>query len=878
MKNFIARFMPRIELRSNRRLRLIGIGLVIFASAASLIGLTAFSQEANAPHGWAPYLISTILLMAAAYVLIPYKKTGPQLEPLSSNVLLIGAVILAMAAFMRFFRFDSVPFGTWNDEAYIGMIARNILSNPIYRPIYVADYDHSLHFYGLVALAFKFFGDGTSSIRLVTALFGMATVVVSFFVGRETFGNRFGLFFAFFFAISRWHVTFSRFGVYTITLPFFELLTIWLLLRARRTHQIHDFLWAGMAFGYSLNFYIGIRLFVPVMLLYIAFWLIATVRRSNALEPTQSPSLPILISGLAALSLAAWFAVAPIAQYALTHSDVFWSRTNQVSIFSFRDESDLPTALYSNTLKHLLMFNYQGDGNGRHNLSGEPMLDPVTGILFILGFALACTRIRQPTYSLFLMLFAFNLLGGILSVDFEAPQSTRAFGSISAALFFAAVSVEALWRRLDQSRLSSFTRRLILTLISLGFGGFIIYYNADTYFIRQANNDRTWLEFNGVQSTAAKRMLEADPSQTTIYTSVYLNNHEVIRFLAPQITDSHAIVPPIGLPVRAPGDKPVAIFVDPQSTWIIDEAKRLYPNAQFHIDNTPSGNPALYSVLISPEDIRRLQGVTIRYWPGDSQQGEPVLIQDEKSIQVNWLNQPPIAPPFVAQLETTLYAPQFGEYELVLRAPAGVSLWLDDQPVLDGSGEQHVTRTLAQGDHVLKIEAHSGDGLVDLRWRTPDTAGKLSSDLGPIPNTSLYLPSLVLVHGLLGNYYNGDSWSAPPAFSRIDPFLDAYFHLIPLDRPYTVDWSGQIEIPVNGNWNFGLRINGQAQVFIDDQLVVNAAEPSEDIEGTIALTASRHRIHVRYFDYLGESRLHLYWTAPGGQKQIVPTDALLPYP
>ena len=60
-------------------------------------------------------------------------------------------------------------------------------------------------------------------------------------------------------------------------------------------------------------------------------------------------------------------------------------------------------------------------------LSGEPMLDPVTGILFVLGFALACTRIRQPTYSLFLMLFAFNLLGGILSVDFEAPQSNAGF-------------------------------------------------------------------------------------------------------------------------------------------------------------------------------------------------------------------------------------------------------------------------------------------------------------------------------------------------------------------------------------------------------------------------------------------------------------------
>ena len=887
MKHFISRFMPKIEYRSDRRLRLIGISLVIFACAASLIGLAAFAQDTSARYGWAPYLVSTVLLMAAAYVLIPYKKTESQLESISLNVLLVGFLILALAVFMRFFRFDSMPFGAWYDEAYIGMIARNILSNPNYRPIYVTGYDHPLHFYGLVALAFKFFGDSISSIRLVTVLFGLATVVLAFLIGREAFSNRFGLIYAFLFAISRWHVTFSRFGVYTITLPFFEMLTIWLLLRARRTHQIHDFLWAGLAFGYSLNFYIGIRLFVPVMLLYIAFWIIAALRRSEKLESTSTPSWPTLLSGLVALSLAAWFAIAPIAQYALTHPDVFWSRTSQVSIFSFRDESDLPTALYSNTIKHLLMFNYIGDANGRHNLSGEPMLDPVTGMLFILGFALACSRIRQPTYSLFLILFAFNLLGGILTVDYEAPQSNRAFGTISAALFFAAVSVDTIWRRVDQSRISSPTRRLILTLVTLiSFGGFIIYYNASTYFIRQSNSDRTWLEFNGIQSITAQRMLEADPNQTTIYASMYLDNNTIINFLAPQVTDSHAINPPIGLPVREPGDKPVAIFADYASTWIIDEAKQLYPNAQFRLDNTPSGKPALYSVLISPEDIQRLQGVKASYWLGDSAQGEPILTQNEKKIQVDWKNHPPVASPFIAQWETTLYTPQSGDYELILNAPAMASLWIDEEPVLNGSGKQHVIRKLAQGDHVLKVEAHSGDGLVNLQWRTPDAKGNLTAEPNPIPRNSLYLPSLVSVHGLLGNYYNGDNWSGPPAFSRIDPFLDTYFHITPLERPYSVDWSGQIEIPADGDWTFGLRINGKAQVFIDDQLVVNATEPSNNnaidgsdpIEGKVTLKAGPHSIRIRYLDYLGSSRLHLYWTPPGEQRQIAPTDALLPYP
>ncbi len=877
MKPFAMRFIHMIELRSNRVLRLAGYGLLILSGISCLLALIAFSQEATEVYGWAPYLISTVLLMASAYILIPYKKTGPQLQPLSPQILLISVLILAIAGFMRLFQLESIPFGMWNDEAYIGTIARYILSDPGYRPIYVVMYDHPLHFYGLVALAVKFFGETAFSIRLITALFGLATVVVAFFVGRESLGNRFGLCLAFFFAISRWHITFSRFGVYTITLPFFEMLTIWLLLRARRTFQIHDFLWAGLAFGYSLNFYVGIRLFVPVVLIYIALWIIDSLRRSTKPSLPSSPSWPALMIGLTALALAAWFAVAPVAQYALTHSDAFWSRTSKVSIFSNREESDLATALYSNTLKHLLMFNYRGDPNGRHNLSGEPMLDPVMGILFVLGFALVCSRIRQPTYALFLSLFVFNLLGGILSLDFEAPQSNRALGSISAALFFAAISVETLWRSLDQARLSPDTRRLVL-LTLLGFGGFIIYYNASTYFIKQVNNDRTWDEFNGTETLTAQRMVAADPARTTIYASVYLNNYEVVRYLAPQITDSRGIIPPIGLPLREPGDKPVALFVDRENTWIIDEARQLYPNANYQVDKTPGGNPALYSVYISTQDIQHLQGVTVRYWSGDNLQGGPVLIQNKKLFQADWASQPPIAAPFIAQLETTLYAPQFGDYELILHSPDRASLWLDEQQVLNGSGEQHITQRLAQGDHVLKIEAHSGEGLFDLQWRTPNTNGNLVSDPGPIPASSLYLPDLVTVHGLLGNYYRNDSWSAPPTFTRIDPFLNAYFHITPLSRPYTVDWSGQIEIPINGDWTFGLRLNGQAQVFIDHQLVVNATEPSENIEGKIDLTAGNHPIQIRFLDYLGGSRLHLFWTAPGGEKQIIPSNVLLPYP
>ena len=147
-----------------------------------------------------------------------------------------------------------------------------------------------------------------------------------------------------------------------------------------------------------------------------------------------------------------------------------------------------------------------------------------------------------------------------------------------------------------------------------------------------------------------------------------------------------------------------------------------------------------------------------------------------------------------------------------------------------------------------------------------------------IPAWALYHAPLVASQGLLGTFYEGGDWDAEPALQRIDPFIDAYFHLIPMERPYGALWTGQIEIPEDGPYAFGLEVNGQAQLFIDGQLVVDAAEPTNYLEGNINLGAGRHEIRLQFLDNVGGSRLHLYWTPPGQERQIIPTGVLFPGP
>jgi hypothetical protein len=176
-------------------------------------------------------------------------------------------------------------------------------------------------------------------------------------------------------------------------------------------------------------------------------------------------------------------------------------------------------------------------------------------------------------------------------------------------------------------------------------------------------------------------------------------------------------------------------------------------------------------------------------------------------------------------------------------------------------------------NHTLHIQAADGEGELRLAWRRrPDAAFET------VPRWAFYHAPVVTSNGLLGTYYAGTERQSAPALMRIDPFIDTYFHLIPLSRPYSVDWTGAIDIPSTGEYAFGLKVRGRAQLFIDDQLVVDAPEPSDYVQGTINLEAGQHALHLYYLDYLSYSRLHLYWTPPHSEQEVVPAHVLIPYP
>ncbi len=291
-----------------------------------------------------------------------------------------------------------MPFGVWHDEAENALAAQDILRNPAYRPFFLGSTSHTAHHNYLVAAAFLWLGETITAARLVSALMGIAMVAAGYLAAAELFhtepahgrkrslvGPTMGLIFAAVLAVSSWSLNFSRIAVNYIATPLFILLALGLLLHALRTQRMGAWLLSGVALGMGLNFYSSFRLFLPVLPLFL---LVALGARRNRWAGSWR--------GLLLWALAAIIVMAPLLTFAATNREFFLKRSADTFLLTRVAPEERVQALLDNAVTHALMFNVEGDPNGRHNLPGRPMLDPILGGLFVLGLGICLWRFRRP--------------------------------------------------------------------------------------------------------------------------------------------------------------------------------------------------------------------------------------------------------------------------------------------------------------------------------------------------------------------------------------------------------------------------------------------------------------------------------------------------
>ena len=841
--------------------RLIPAALLL---AVAGLAFWRFDVEHTTVEGWALYLAG-LALVAAAFHVLDYSRDFSAVQatwtPAVAKWLL---TILAVGAGMRLLWFGSLPFGTWFDEAEAGLQALRILDEPGYRPVFTDSINVTAHYLYLIVAAFEWLGVSTQSIRLVSVLMGLGTVIAGYLAGRELFGRDLGLVMAFFMAVSRWNVNFSRIGMYNISTPLFALLTAAYVLRGLRTGRWRDYGLAGLFLGLGLSFYPAFQLFVVALGIFL---LLLTVGERGFLRRAWP--------GLLAMLIAAAVAVMPVARFAYEQPEQYFMRTRNTSLLATVAPEDRWQALADNAAKHLLMFNYRGDPNGRHNLPGEPMLDPVSAALMVLGLGMCLWQVRNPR-ALFLPIWlACGLLGGILSLDFEAPQSLRAIAALPAAYLMAVVPLAILgeeWRTGGGRYFAGFYRWPLGLLLAATAAN-----NFHTYFVRQADDFAVWNAFSTPETIAARLLGELDGGAEGHVISLY-HAHPTIRFLARDAPAYARVETDDRLPLPIPAGRDAALILDTERHSLFEEAQRLYPQAQFREFRPPFGGPTvIYFAYLTAEDLASIQGLAGAYFANGDWSGQPAFVQQDRTLSFDWLATPPLPEPFSVEWRGVLHADSYGPHEFHLQAPGYAELYVGEELVLQGEGSLSGAIVLAEGNHNLRMRSQAAAGPFSLAWRPPGREEEI------IPQHALYV-SPVRSSGLLGCYYAHGDWQTRPAglrpqLCRIDPQLATYFHVTPLPRPYTVEWEGKLIAPVDGQYRFDLQTMDESSLWVDGALVVDNLGRTRDpqaVAGSVQLDAGLHDIRVHYADRTDHTFINLSWTPPHGMSEPVPSWAMVP--
>ncbi len=405
--------------------------------------------------------------------------------------------LILIAAALRFYRLSEIPPGLYYDGGSNGLDALQVLQGK--HAIFFPERSNGREWLGIypIALAISFLGRTMLAVRLPTALTSLGTVLVVFWLGQLLFGKDeesgratpwrgllIGGVGAGLMAVSLGHTILGRTAFRVNFVPLLLTLCLALLWWGWRQKSGGRILLAGACAGLLLHTYTPSRITPILFLLYGLSFLVPFRSDAKYSLRTELPRAG-LFAGAAAL------AAAPMVIYFTLHPDHLFLRASQLWILDPSLIQDGPLDIFlKNVWVYLLSFGFHGDPNLRHNLSGQPLLNPWESFFFWLGVAVAIWRWQRPAYRLLLLWLVLLVLPATLAVENTPPNTVRIIGAFPAIYLLVAVG---LWEAFHLLKLripalgvraaSIFQENGISAAIAVSavVGGFILGKGAHTY-------------------------------------------------------------------------------------------------------------------------------------------------------------------------------------------------------------------------------------------------------------------------------------------------------------------------------------------------------------------------------------------------------------
>lgn len=380
-------FIQKLKLQASL---LMACGMAFFAVAAYLIRDELFKPAPKTPGRFAAWEIYAVS----------------------------GLFVFALA--IRFACLENLPAGVWFDEAQNGNEVRAVLEGKL-PGVFVTRFTHMPAMFFYLASPFaNILGDDIFGIRAVSAFLGAMSIPAFYFLLRLIFKDpATALAGALLLCCSSWHITFSRVAFLGMQTLLLEIIFLYLYLKAMEKGSRIAAAAAGTALGllaYTFSAGYFVFIFTAIHLTYCVLKNFPDFLRTK-----------IMTAGIMAGTALA--VCIPILSYAVANKEDFSRRARDVSIVNDIKREGSIAPLVKNIKAYLLMFNFEGDYNGRHNLYKKPMLDNASGVMFAAGTAAAL--VAAPL-GLFAALLLVMLSAGIATITIEAPQAYRVIGAIPA--------------------------------------------------------------------------------------------------------------------------------------------------------------------------------------------------------------------------------------------------------------------------------------------------------------------------------------------------------------------------------------------------------------------------------------------------------------
>ncbi len=506
--------------------------------------------------------------------------------------LAILVALAAVAGSVRLTMLVDIPAGLHGDEGWTGIDAARILEEGWIGPYVKSALGQASGPLYFTAPFVGLFGETVFSIRLASAVLGIATVLVTYLAVRVMFDRTVATFAALLLAVGVWHLHYSRLAFPVIAWPLLEVLTLLFLFLGIKTGKLYHFAIAGLFFGGGIYTYNAYPAFVFPTALFIAWIAIGLLLAPSG----RFELLRRYVARIAVMAAITLIVALPMFRYMADSNNAYFNHQDTISVFEqddwgragFVDRVDI---LRVNAWEFYGAAFWTGQADGADGAGHEAMVDRVTLAFLIVGALILLARWRRPASVAVLLMVLLIPAATIVTTQGLVRQT---LGMVPFLAVLAAIPLALWWDR--SARLVPNLRYLSYGTI-VGLVGLIAFLNLSFYFDEFPDTAVARSTFVPELAETSGFMSKLPEDQLIyFYSDRWSFDYETVRYLTsdrPGEDRSARFGETTGL--EADRTRDIAyVFMDPYQ-GLIDEVAALYPGG----DRVDGGN--IYQAYLLPK-------------------------------------------------------------------------------------------------------------------------------------------------------------------------------------------------------------------------------------------------------------------------------------